>query len=78
MEGAHTWDMAGRGSKPQVITDLNQPWGSSQTFTSFGKCVNACPTGAIFYQGSSVGEMKHDRSKIDFLVNPREKKQWNY
>jgi bidirectional [NiFe] hydrogenase diaphorase subunit len=78
MEGAHTWDMAGRGSKPQVITDLNQPWGSSQTFTSFGKWVNACPTGAIFYQGSSVGEMKHDRSKIDFLVNPREKKQWNF
>lgn len=27
IEGAHTWDMAGRGRNSRVITDLNQPWG---------------------------------------------------
>ena len=27
IEGAHTWDVAGRGTKARVITDLNQPWG---------------------------------------------------
>lgn len=27
LEGAHTWDMAGRGQGAHVITDLNQPWG---------------------------------------------------
>ncbi|MBA4451245.1 bidirectional hydrogenase complex protein HoxU [Cylindrospermopsis raciborskii CS-506_D] len=78
IEGAHTWDMAGRGSKSHVITDLNQPWGTSLTCTSCGKCVNACPTGALFTKGVSVEEMKHDRGKIEFLVTAREKQQWNF
>ena len=27
IEGAHTWDVAGRGTKALVITDMAQPWG---------------------------------------------------
>ena len=29
VEGAHTWDVAGRGTRARVITDLQQPWGNS-------------------------------------------------
>jgi len=76
LEGVHTWDIAGRGAKSHVITDLNQPWGTSSTCTACGKCVTACPTGALFYQGSTVGEMVHDRTRIEFIVNARQKRQW--
>jgi len=77
LEGAHTWDVAGRGTTAKVVTDMNQAWGDAKTCTSCGKCFMACPTGAIFRKGSTVSELDHDRGKLDFLINAREKKQWN-
>jgi bidirectional [NiFe] hydrogenase diaphorase subunit len=76
IEGAHTWDVAGRGADSRIISDMNQPWGQSNSCTSCGKCVQACPTGALFRQGSAVAEMQRDREQLAWLVVAREKKQW--
>lgn len=76
VEGAHTWDTAGRGRGALMVTDMNQPWGQASSCTACGKCVQACPTGALFYRGSTVGEMERDRTRLEFIVTGREKQQW--
>jgi len=53
IEGACVWDVMGRGIDSMLITDLHEEWGSS-TCTRCGKCVNVCPTGALF-EKSKVG-----------------------
>lgn len=77
LEGAHTIDVMGRGARSLIIHDMNVPWGESTTCTSCGKCVMACPTGALFKQGSTVAEMVHDAEKLAFLRAARERKVWN-
>ena len=63
IEGAHIWDVMGRGIDSIVITDLHDDWGSSAC-TRCGKCVQVCPTGALFDK-SKIGS---DHPKYpDFL-----------
>jgi len=68
IEGSHTWDVRGRGTKARLVSDLGVPWGSSTTCTSCGKCVQVCPTGALFEKGRSVAEPKARRPFLPYLV----------
>jgi len=61
IEGAHTWDVSGRGLAARVVTDMGAPWGESTTCTSCGKCVQVCPTGALFEKGRAVAEGAKER-----------------
>jgi bidirectional [NiFe] hydrogenase diaphorase subunit len=71
IEGAHTWDVMGRGITSRVITDLNQPWGNAETCTGCGKCVQVCPTGALSEKGKSVAEMTKRRQFLPYLKTMR-------
>ena len=72
IEGAHTWDVNGRGAACRVITDLSRAWGESDTCTACGKCVHVCPTGALFEKGKSVAEMSKRRQFLPYLTLMRE------
>ena len=76
VEGAHTWDIAGRGIECEIIADLKQPWGDSQSCTSCGKCVAVCPTGALFAKGSTVSEMEKRTDFLKYIVTARQRKEW--
>lgn len=67
VEGAHTWDVMGRGNDARIVADLNQPWGEAESCTSCGKCVQVCPTGALFEKGKSVAEMRKQREFLPYL-----------
>lgn len=75
IEGAHTWDIMGRGIETRVITDLNQPWGASESCTSCGKCVHVCPTGSLFEKGKSAAEMQKKQQFLPYLTWIREGRQ---
>lgn len=71
VEGAHTWDIMGRGIDCRVITDMNQPWGASETCTSCGKCVHVCPTGTLTEKGNAAAEMKKHGQFLPYLTAMR-------
>jgi bidirectional [NiFe] hydrogenase diaphorase subunit len=68
IEGAHVWDVMGRGINSRIIADLNQPWGTSEVCTSCGKCVHVCPTGALFEKGKAIAEMEKRRQFLPYLT----------
>ena len=68
LEGAHVWDVTARGISARIVSDLNQSWGKSTTCTSCGKCVQACPTGAMAEKGFAVEEMTKRNERIAKLV----------
>ena len=75
IEGAHTWDVMHRGLETRVQTDMGIPWGESTTCTSCGKCVQVCPTGALFEKGRAVASgSKHQRPFLPWLKTVEEER----
>jgi len=76
VEGAHVWDVGWRGEHCQIIAGLAEPWGTVQACTDCGKCVDVCPTGALFHKGETSAEKQGHPERLQALVEARSHQHW--
>jgi bidirectional [NiFe] hydrogenase diaphorase subunit len=76
IEGAHVWDVANRGAECSIIAGLDQPWGEVEACTSCGKCVDVCPTGALFRKEDGTAEKAPHPERVAQLAEARHDHRW--
>jgi len=76
VEGAHVWDVGWRGEHCRIIAGLEEPWGAVEACTHCGKCVEVCPTGALFHRGDTTEEKHSDPTRLQALMQARQQQRW--
>jgi bidirectional [NiFe] hydrogenase diaphorase subunit len=71
LEGAHVWELSSRSIHARIVCEMNEKWGKTSACTSCGKCVHACPTGALAEKGWAVEEMVKKVDAVTSLVHRR-------
>jgi bidirectional [NiFe] hydrogenase diaphorase subunit len=77
VEGAHVWDVGWRGEHCQIISGLGEPWGDVNACTHCGKCVEVCPTGALFHKTDTSEEKQGHPERLQALMHARTHQQWS-
>ena len=71
VEGANVWEVSSRGIHSRLVCELTDDWGKAKTCTGCGKCVQACPTGALAEKGFAVHEMVKQGDLVSRLAVQR-------